>query len=286
MLLASPPRVKRYLLVALTTVACAGNTTQTGTPTTAQPIGKPARPGASFPGFDKRDFPSLREMQIWWDTSPFEWVGYYLPSPCFAGAAWTGNREALTRQGWGLAPIYVGLQAPRTSATVSDSVAASDTSRAAAQTIRCSQNSLSASQGTVDGDDAANVALADGFAEGTSIFLDVERTEPSPAALDEYVRAWSARVLARGLTPGIYAHRLNADALWSTMRAAYASAGDARQPPLWISSSQGFDLSKLPAESGFPNASVWQNPSDASVTYGGVTFRIDSNVSRTRDPSR
>lgn len=222
-------------------------------------------------------------MQVWWNHSPYEWVGYYLPAPCFAGAPWTGTRAALQAQGWGLAVLYVGLQPRRPSARVSDSLA-TDSTRAAAAT-RCSTNALSATQGTADGDDAANVARDDGFAAGTAIFLDVERADPWPPELGAYVRGWAAQVLARGFTAGVYAHRLNADTLMATLRAAYAAAGDTRQPPLWISSSQGFGLARQPDESGFPAATIWQNPSDASETWGGVTFRIDQNVSRTRGVS-
>jgi hypothetical protein len=144
---------------------------------------------------------------------------------------------------------------------------------------------LSAEQGRLDADDAANVAAADGFPEGTTIFLDVERADPYPAELDAYVRAWVTRMLERRFTPGIYGHRINAEALFASQKAVYNAAGDTREPPFWVSNSQGFDLSKSPSESGFPFATVWQNPSDANETHGGVTFRIDSNVSTRKSPS-
>lgn len=268
----------RALVLATLLAACAPVPPRpSATPTPGG--GKPPRPGASFPGFDKRDFPTLQQMQVWWNSSPYVWVGYYLPSPCFSGVAWTGNRAALMQQGWGLAVLYVGLQAPR-SAARTDTTVATDSTRAAAQASRCSQNTLSAQQGASDGDDAVNVAQADGFPEGTTIFLDVERADPYPAALDTYVRAWAGRVLARRYVPGVYAHRINAAAVQASLSAVYAASGDTRQPPLWVASGQGFDLAKLPSESGFPGALIWQNPSDASETWGGVTFRIDSNVSR------
>jgi hypothetical protein len=248
-----------------------------------RPATKPPRPGAAFPGFDKRDFPGLRDMQVWYATSPFEWVGYYLPSPCYAGLAWTGNRRALIEQGWGLAVLYVGLQAPRAASMTTDTSASA--AATAAPPTRCSQNTISASQGQIDADDAVDVAAADGFPEGTAIFLDVERADPYPAELDAYVRAWVTRVLARKFTPGIYGHRINAQQLFAVQAAVYAAAGDPRQPPFWVANSIGFDLGKSPGDSGFPFASVWQTPSDSSETYGGVRFRIDRNVSSTRSPS-
>jgi hypothetical protein len=253
-------------------------------PADSRPVTKPQRPGAAFPGFDKRDFPGLGQMQTWYATSPYEWVGYYLPSPCYSGVAWTGNRQQLTDQGWGLALLYVGLQAPRTSAITADTTRPAPAAAAAPPT-RCSLNTLSADQGRVDADDAVNIAAADGFAAGTTIFLDVERADPYPAALDAYVRAWIERVLERGFTPGIYGHRINAQALFNSATAVYRATGNTREPPFWVSNSQGFDLSKSPTESGFPFATVWQNPSDANETHGGVTFRIDSNVSTRKSPS-
>jgi hypothetical protein len=225
--------------------------------------GKPPRQGPSYAGFDKRDFPGLQSMQVWYATSPYEWVGYYLPSPCYTGAAWTGNRAALIQQGWGLAVLYVGAQA----------------------SPRCPTDVASASQGTIDADDAISVATSDGFPEGTTIFLDVERADPYPPELDAYVRAWAARVLTKKFTPGVYAHRTNAQTLYESLTAIYSAANDVRQPPMWIANSTGFDLTKRPEDSGFPFASVWQYPSDASETYGGITFRIDRNIALMRSPS-
>ena len=273
------------LLALLAVASCAGG----GNVGRPQPVetrtGKPPRPGTASPGFDKRDFPGLSRMQTWWSTSPFEWVGYYLPSPCYAGVAWTGNRQQLIDQGWGLALLYVGLQAPRAQAAGATTSTIPDSASAAATATRCATNTLSAQQGREDGDDAVNIAAADGFAEGTTIFLDVERTATYTEPLDAYVRAWVGRVLERRFTPGIYGHRINAEALFSSQRAMYRSAGDQRDPPFWISNSQGFDLAKTPAESGFPFATVWQNPSDGNQTYGGVTFRIDTNVATRKNPS-
>jgi hypothetical protein len=264
--------MNRIAVLALTGVMSCAQASRVGIP---QPTGatKPPRPGTAYPGFDKRDFPGLSQMQTWWRTSPYEWVGYYLPSPCYSGAAWTGNRQQLIDQGWGLAVLYVGLQAPRAAAST------------ATAPTRCSTNTLSDEQGKIDADDAVNVAASDGFSEGTVIFLDVERADPYPAELDAYVRAWLARVLERKFTPGIYGHRLNADALFNSARTVYRAASVMRDPPFWISNSQGFDLAKSPAESGFAFATIWQNPSDANETHGGVTFRIDSNVSTRRSPS-
>jgi hypothetical protein len=276
---------RRCIAVLLLAVeSCAGGAGgPTSTPGAASPATKPRRDGVSYPGFDKRDFPGTRELEIWYATSPYEWVSYYLPSPCFAGAAWTGHRQELIDGHWGLALLYVGLQA-RSAAALSDSASPTNAAGQAPAT-RCSQNTLSADQGRIDADDAVDIAAADGFTSGTTIFLDVERAEPYPTELDAYVRSWVAQVLARKYTPGIYGHRINAAALFATQKSAYTAAGDSRQPPFWIVNSQGFDLGKAPAESGFPFATVWQNPTNAKETYGGVAFQIDRNVASIKSPS-
>jgi len=266
--------MSRLVLTAATVfgLACAGSSPSVAPSPETRPAAKPARPGSAVPGFDKRDFPSLAQMQTWYNTSPYEWVAYYLPAPCFSGVAWSGNRQALLDQGWGLTVIYVGLQAPRAP------------SGATPDTTRCARNKLSAEQGRADGDDAASAAAVEGFPGGTTIYLDVERSDPLPGELEAYVRGWVTQVLARRMTPGIYAHRSNAQALYNVAKAAYAAASDKREPPFWVANSTDFALDKSPTQSGFPFATIWQNPKDASETWGGVTFRIDNNVAASRTP--
>lgn len=279
----SPQSKKVVALVLLVVISCA-RVAVIGAPEPgdAGHATKPRVEGVSYPGFDKRDFPGVRQMEIWYERSPYEWVGYYLPAPCYAGITWAGHRQELVDRQWGLAVIYVGMQAPRAPAAMPDTTAVAG---AAAQATRCSQNTLSAEQGRLDADDAVNVAAADGFPEGTTIFLDVERADPYPPELDAYVRAWIARVLARKFTAGIYAHRLNADAIFASAKGMYVAAGDSRNPPFWVANSQGFEFRKAPSESGFAFATIWQNPTNANETYGSVTFRVDRNVATKRNPS-
>lgn len=259
-----------HAVATLALAACASSTK----PPATTPSVKIVRDG-SAPGFDKRDFPGLGPMQTWMRESPYVWVGYYLHSPCYAGAAWTGNRSALESQGWGLAVLYVGQQAPGAAST-----------SAVAAGPDCGVKPLTSEQGSIDGDQAVGIASADGFPAGSVIFLDVERSDPLPSALTDYVRGWITRVLSRGYVAGLYAHKLNAEALSQIQRAAFTQAGVSSSPPFWVANSVAFELGKKPEESGYGFATVWQTPSDASETWGGVTFRIDRNVARTRYPSR
>src|SRR3954470_17072292 len=148
-----PARMKRSVLfaIAVMTAGCAG-------PSPAPPSTTPAptpQPKAflrdgSAPGFDKRDFPGLAPMQAWMRESPYVWVGYYLQSPCFTGIAWTGNRSALQAQGWGLAVIYVGQQAPGATPNAG-----------AGGSPECGTKPLTSEQGEADGEQAVAVANAD-----------------------------------------------------------------------------------------------------------------------------
>ena len=265
--------MKRSVLLTVAVVGAACATSSTPVPAPVQPPKVFVRDG-SAPGFDKRDFPGLAAMQTWMRESPYVWVGYYLPSPCYIGTAWTGNREALQAQGWGLALLYVGQQAPSATANVGASGAPD-----------CGRKPLTSEQGALDGDQAVAIASADGFPAGTTIFLDVERVDPFPAALGDYARGWITRVLSRGYLAGVYAHKLNAETISQIQRAAFTASGATTTPPFWIVNSVGFALGKTPAESGYGFATIWQNPSDASETWAGVTFRIDQNVASTRNPS-
>jgi hypothetical protein len=263
-----------YALMVMIVAGCTSAGTPAISTTTSTQPAKPFLRDGSAPGFDKRDFPGLSAMQTWMRESPYVWVGYYLPSPCYAGQAWAGNRAALEAQGWGLAVLYVGQQAPGATPNAGASGAP-----------ECGRKPLTAEQGAIDGDQAVAVASSDGFPLGTTIFLNVERADPFPSALGDYARAWMMRVLSRGYVAGVYAHKLNAEQISRIQRDAFLAATVTVTPPFWVANSVGFSLGKTPAESGYPFATIWQKPSDASEMWGSVTFRVDQNVSTKRSPS-
>jgi photosystem II stability/assembly factor-like uncharacterized protein len=70
-------------------------------------------------GFDSTDVLSSGNMGIWWNTSPYYDVGIYLPhSPNrhndnkLLGQKGVNWVDAIIGQGWGIIPIWFGLQAP------------------------------------------------------------------------------------------------------------------------------------------------------------------------------
>lgn len=241
----------------------------------SRPTTPPSRP--AHPGFDTWRYPGDALMATWKTASPYEWTGYYLPSPCHRDASWSGRRAALQQMGWGVAVIYVGQQVFE---------GEPDPDSTASTPVVCSRTLLTETQGRADGADAVARASAEGFGPGDVVFLDVERTSVIPPALAAYVDAWTAEVLRDGrYRPGLYVHRLNAEALREVAGRVYARAGRAGGPPLWVAGGAGFSLDRRPDDVGIPGVDVWQGALDVERTWGGTALTIDENVARQRSPS-
>jgi hypothetical protein len=231
------------------------------------------------PGFDTRDHPGDAAMRAWLESSPYRWVGFYLPAPCYTGTTWQGTRARLQTMGWGTAVLFVGEQ-DWSEILPAEQVIADPT------LPRCTRANLHGERGRVDGAAAAAAAAAEGFAPGAIIHLNVERVERVSADLRDYVRAWAAAVLEDDrYVPGLYAHAHNAGELHGVLVEEFGRAGRADEPRLWVATSRGFGLRRGPAESGFPAAHIWQGVFDTRETWGGVTLHIDANVARTANPS-
>lgn len=273
-----------------------------------------AREAMGHPGFDTGEYPGDDAMRAWrGGNSPYEWTGYYLPSPCHPDSGWAGKRETLTGMGYGLAVLYVGQQtwgrkpgAPyfvpvkvsrrvkvrvgrgRKRHTVTRIVTRTVMRRAPppAKDETCNADFVSGSRGATEGADAVARTAREGFAPGTVIFLDLERMDVLHQAMRDYYMEWVRAVLADGrYRPGIYVHTYNADVVFADVRAAYSNAGIAGDPPFWIAKSAGFDLAKLPHEVGHTFASVWQGVLNIEQTFNGKRIKLDVNIARTPSPS-
>lgn len=231
----------------------------------------PEAPGGVLPGFDTRTYPGDAAMQTWLRESPYRWVGYYLPAPCYTGVSWVGTRERIATIGWGIAPLFVGEQDW-------SAIQPGDTT-VAEQGARCTTQNLTIEQGVAHAIAADSIMQAEGFPPGTPVFLDVERMERVSRAMEEYVNSWFTEMLARGrYTPALYAHERNVTPLFERARVAFAEAGRSDQPFLWVARSGDFDIARRPMDSGILSASIWQGRFDIDETWGGVTLRIDANV--------
>ena len=235
-------------------------------------------------GFDTNIYPGDRAMRAWHaDGSPYEWVGYYLPAPCHRDDSWSGKRETLAAMGWGLAVIYVGQQTWDGVKGPSARTVALARQRG---TLECHRSLLGAQQGREEADDAVARTAAEGFADGTTIFLDIEYMDVVTPRMRDYYRSWIARVLADGrFRPGVYVHTRNADRIHADVVDVFSLMGVDAEPAFWIASGRGFDTDKRPADVGHVFADAWQGVLDVVQTWNGVSLPIDVNVAAVPSPS-
>lgn len=266
-------------------------------------------------GFDTSVYPGDDAMKAWTTADkPYQWVGYYLPAPCHKDDSWVGKRPTLAGMGWGMAVIYVGQQTwgrtPGQKVTVTSYVTkrvrhvrtrhgkrvVSYTRKRvpvkvrvtprAARGATCSTQLVSAARGVADANDAIARAAAEGFAKGTTIFLDIERMDAVPQAMRDYYRAWTKRVIEdRSFKPAYYAHTYNADLIYRDVKAVLAGTGISGEPPFWIANTRGFAEDKNPWEVGHAFAQVWQGILDVVETHNGVRLPIDVSVAQLPSPS-
>ena len=268
----------------------------------------------SYLGFDTGTYPGDKAMRAWrTGGAPYEWTGYYLPAPCHPDQGWSGKREILKSMGYGLAVVYVGQQtwgripgAPHfipvaVSQRVKQRVGRGKSRRTVWRTLTktilkrapkpapdetCNADFVSADRGKKDAYDAIAKTAAEGFPNGTGVFLDLERMDVMPVAMRDYYRTWVQTVLADGrFRPGIYVHTFNANVVYGDVKAIYAAANRKDDPPFWIAKSRGFDITKLPSEMGHAFAAIWQGVLDVEQTWAGHRIPIDVNVSGSRSPS-
>ncbi|MBV9109943.1 MAG: DUF1906 domain-containing protein, partial [Gemmatimonadetes bacterium] len=237
--------------------------------------------------------------------------GYYLPAPCHRDVSWAGKRATLIGMGWGTAAIYVGQQdwtqmnrvPPQQPVTADSSAAVQPQSSSPAQPqspatpqmqpqtaaapAQCASANLVGGRGAQDADDAIARAAVEGFPAGSVVYLDVERVQTVAPALVAYAREWADRMLADGrYLPGLYVHRVNAAPLAEAMRSAWTARGRSDALPVWVTATDAaFNLDQAPGASGFGDAAIWQGRLDVTEAWGGVSLRIDQNVSGSSSPS-
>lgn len=265
-------------------------------------------------GFDTGTYPGDRAMRAWRSGgAPYEWAGYYLPSPCHPDDGWSGKRETLTAMGYGLAVLYVGQQTwgrtpgkpymipvtvkKKVRQRVGRGAKRHWVTRTVTQTVMrkapppkadatCNADFVSAQRGEKEGADAIARTQRERFQPGTTVFLDIEHMDFLPRAMRDYYSAWVRTVLADGrFRPGIYVHTDNANVVYNDVKQEYLAAGLRDEPPFWIAKSHGFDVNKLPSEMGHAFAAVWQGVLDVEQTWAGHKIPIDVNVSGSPSPS-
>ena len=227
-----------------------------------------------YVGFDTNIYPGDRAMTVWAKDGTYDWVGFYLEAPCHHDDSWSGKRDTLSKMGWGVAVVYVGQQVWRTT-------------KKQKRGSNCATSFLTAANGARDGADAIAKVSKEGFAQGSIIFLDIERMDRIPASMRAYYTAWTKAVLTSGkYRPGFYAHTDNAKEIHDDVKNVFASLGDPSDPPFWIAgNTRVFSTDKVPTDVGHTFAAVWQGILDVTRTHAGVRLPIDINVASVRSPS-
>ncbi len=219
---------------------------------------------AGHTGFDRADYPGDTVMAWLKANTNLVWCGYYLaPTPSHPGTSWMKTRSKLAAAKWGIAPLYVGEQV-----------------------IPPGSQNPSAAKGTKDGADAAALMQAEGFAEGTCVYLDLEDGS-LPPPLAAYTAAWIAAVKATDFRPGVYcSHRiadavskLDADALIWAFKVPTTDAHATAGPPFRTDD---------PSGSGFAAAVAWQLDQNATITVPpapGGKLTVDLDSANSPDPA-
>ena len=227
-------------------------------------------------GFDKCDSPSVSQMQIWWNTSPYFDMNIYMSGrnrACAAqpnlSAAWV---DQVTAMGWGLIPTVVGYQSPCT---------------ASATTAKFSYDTaIAEQQGRGEADIAVAAAVNLGLTAGSVLYYDMEsytETGSSPGcrvATAAFLKGWTDRIKELNYKSGVYGSPTNAVNDWisipepSRMEAVWFARWDLVMN-VWTYNSP---TPPVPTNvwNNHQRIKQWQNPHNE--TWGGVTFNIDGDI--------
>jgi Rv2525c-like, glycoside hydrolase-like domain len=232
-------------------------------------------PGASQTGkataftgyaFDACNAPKIDSLAAWL-ASPYRALGIYIGGvnrACVNNQLTPDWTAAAVSTGWGLIPLYVGLQAP--------CVGQGGLARISP--------SLASSQGTAAADDADARASTVGLAPGSPIYFDMEGYALSNAgcsqAVQSFVTAWVNELHALGHLAGIYGSAA------STIRDMQALATTASAPDdVWIAN---WNDNESVYGDPYVSDALWTNHQrlhqyrgSHHETWGGVTIDIDSN---------
>jgi Domain of unknown function (DUF1906) len=228
-----------------------------------------------YVGFDTNIYPGDLAMSVWAKDGAYKWVGYYLEAPCHRDDSWSGKRETLSQMGWGLAVVYVGQQSW-------------STNKRSSKGSTCSNKFITAGSGTRDAGDAISKVATEGFAQGSVIFLDIERMNTVTPAMRSYYTSWTKAVLNDGrYQPGYYTHVDNAARIYADVKPVFTQVGDSVDPPFWIAGhSSAFSTDRVPTDVGHTFAAVWQGLLNVTRMHDGIRIPIDISVASVRSPSQ
>jgi hypothetical protein len=188
-----------------------------------------------FAGFDRLQYPGDAVMTTLWTTTNLKWCGFYLaPSPSQNSTSWMLKRNFLTAQGWGIAP-----------------------------TPTPGSHNPSTAKGTIDGDNAVDLAITADFPASSTIYLDIETGGPIKNELKDYYLSWVNQVITRGFQSGVYC---------SFLLARQFLALDSR-PVFW-----SFNLNKYPTGTGKKYQTPFPSPEVNFLTLWQLSQGINLDL--------
>jgi hypothetical protein len=246
-------------------VASRGKPNRSTTTTTVPPPPMPE-------GFDTCSAPSTTTMATWKASSPYTSAGIYIGGANAACVNVTsGWITTVEGQGWKLAPLYVGLQAPGPN--------------------YCSNfvNSFSldpgwaAVQGLAAGDDAATKGLALGLPWLTPIYFDLEGYNSTllgcTTAVRNFVNGWVYQLHVKGYRAGLYSSSASGI---KDEAATYGNPSWYQIDGIWFANWDGrISVFGDP----FFSDTVWPNHQRLhqfrgghDETWGGITVNVDTSA--------
>jgi hypothetical protein len=242
----------------------------------------------AFAGIDRLQYPGNDFMAGLMTNTNLLWTGFYLaPAPSQGNRSWMTHRADLRAMGpgWGIAPLFVGQQAPGGPGS----------------------HILTVDQGHADALTAAQLADDAGFADGDEndlpgaprIYLDIEIGGNLAPNLLAYVNAWCEMLRSdqTNYLPAVYCSFKNTAAqllaanpdlvVWVFNINQFLSHHDQA-----LVGPGEFLKPDVPTQSGFPSATAWQwIQGFASITTtlpsgtGQTLATWDLDVSIAPDPS-
>jgi hypothetical protein len=215
-------------------------------------IDAPAAPAITvLQGVDRASAFSAAEAHVLASQHGVQWTGVYIGGACDAGSGWTKAllTTLATNEGWLFMPIWVGQQSPSI----------------------CGAHTLTAAQGTTDGNAAVAKMATFGWAAnaGIPVVLDLEAGTYtySTTGSQAYAKAWRDAVQAGGYLAYIYSNPTGINGLFDA-----GVKFDGAWPASWFYTSfhdsKPADLSQLGTRYSDQNR-AWQYAGSFAVTGAG-----------------
>jgi len=223
------------------------------------------------PAFDKCNVPSIEDMNVWWQKSPYYAANFYLGGI----SRYCDNAEldafwvnAVSQQGWALIPTWVGPQAPCTT-----------------YLHRVSPNAATAYlQGRKEADAASAAATKLGLGSSRIIYYDVEgyygASQACRNTMSTFIQGWVERLHELGAQAGVYGSCNSYISDWSNL--------DPIPDNVWIASwnKKSYDSTATVWGISCLDDALWANHQRIRQytgghveSWGGVSLSIDSDAS-------